>query len=122
MWTVPVYVLPALAFALMQTFSILRLPSFHLTFLIPAIAVGVMGTLLLTKAAPKRPLSAALLGAGTGLVSAMLGAAASCNLTATAASEGRAWFGIVALPILLIATVTGLVIGIINSRSRQESR
>ena len=114
--TVPVYVLPVLTFAPSQGFSVLRSWPFQLTFLIPAVVVGGIGALVLTNSSPARSIRGAMRGAATGFVSSVLGAAVSCFGVTVPGSEGRAWFGVLEIPVIFFATVTGFVVGMIYSR------
>jgi len=57
-----------------------------------------------------------MLGAATGLVSSVLGGAASCFVATAPASEGRAWFGVLEILVIFFATATGFVVGMIYSR------
>lgn len=110
-WSVPVYVLPLLLFTWSQGLYVLRSWPTHLTFLIPAVVVGVVGALTLTNSSATGATEGAIRGAATGLASAMLGTMTSCFVVTTAGSEGRAWFGIIAIPVIFLATVTGFVVG-----------
>jgi hypothetical protein len=120
-WTVPVYALSMLTFAASQGWSVLRSWSFHLTFLIPAVIVGGIGALVLTNSSPARSIRGAMRGAATGLVSSVLGAVASCCALTAPASEGRAWFGVLQIPVIIFAAGTGFVIGMIYSSEQQSS-
>jgi predicted permease len=112
-WTAPVYVLPLLSFAFPQ-WSVLRSWRYHLTFLIPAVIVGGAGTLFLANRSSDGWLRDAVRGAAVGLAASALGAALCCGALmapGSAASEGSAWYGILQVPGIFFATVTGFVIG-----------
>jgi len=110
-WTASVYLLSVLSFAPSQGMRVLRDPGFHLTFLIPAVCVGGIGGLVFAGSSSAPGMRRAIVGASAGFASALLGAAVGGVALTTPSSEGEAWFGILALPSVFFATLTGLAIG-----------
>jgi energy-converting hydrogenase Eha subunit A len=116
-WTVSVYALSALTIDLvLPSQGLLGERGFHLTFLIPAVCVGSIGTVVLTDRAPQTRLGGALLGAVTGMISSLLGGYVADTVLTQPHSEGRSWFGLLMFPVVLFSTLIGVFMGVYAHR------
>jgi hypothetical protein len=117
-WTLSVYVLSILTVnSWLPMSDVLNDWTFQLEFLMQAVCVGIVGTLVFTDGSTNRTRwQGALLGAGAGMAAAIFSGLAGCMFLTRRGSEGESWYGLFQLPVIFYATLTGLVIGIFSSK------